>query len=271
VISVLNTCRADLYRLSRGKALYISFILFMLAIVFQLLTGERAANFAVSFGDGSGDLLASSQAAVSSVALTASSAPLLVMLQFQTLVLIALVLIYAISASDFNSSAIQNAIASGISRPGIYFSKLFLSFALIELFYVVALVVGIALGAFVGGVGEVSEGHIFSTLRAFGVQSLMVLTIASVGTAIIFITRRGAALNIIYLLFIMGASTVLLAVSVATGVDYLAYDFLSNTALVANFDQLSPEQVSKMLSTVVVYLALSTVLGLASFRRVAIR
>jgi hypothetical protein len=98
----------------------------------------------------------------------------------------------------------------------------------------------------------------------------MLLTATSVGTAIIFITRKGAALNAIYLLFFLGG-TILLATLSVTGTNYLAYDFLSNMTLAATFDSLSPEQVTKMFTTITVYLALSTVLGLASFRRVAIK
>jgi ABC-type transport system involved in multi-copper enzyme maturation permease subunit len=267
VISVLNTCRADLYRLFRGKTLYISFILFMLLVVLQVLSGENMTGFSVSVNN----VTAPPQTEVPAMALTASSVPFLVMRQFSGLVLIALPLIYTVSATEFNSGAIQNALASGLSRPGIYFSKLFLSFALIEVFYIVALVVGIVIGILMGGVGEVSEELVFSFLRAFGTQSLMALTVASVGTAIIFITRKGAALNGVYLLLFLGGAIVLTSVSITTGVDYLSYDFLTNTGLAATFDQLNSEQVIKMFTTIAVYLALSTVLGLAFFRRVAIK
>jgi hypothetical protein len=192
------------------------------------------------------------------------------MLQLPALVLFALPLIYVISATDFNSGAIQNAVASGLSRPQIYFAKLFLSFALIELFYIVALLVSVVIGALAGGVGEVSEELIFLCLRRFGTQSLMLFTVASVGTAIIFITRKGAALNAIYLLFFMGG-TIFLATLSVTGTDYIAYDFLTNMTLAATFDSLPPEQLTKTFTTITIYLTVSLVLGLASFRRVAIK
>jgi uncharacterized membrane protein (GlpM family) len=254
------------YRVLRGKAFYISLILFVLVVVPPLLTGEKANVISFTVNDES--MLPTAEVPV---ALTAASAPLLVMAQFQPLIVFALILVYVISAADFNSGAIQNAIAAGLSRPGLYFAKLFLSFVFIELFALIAMAVGIVVGWFVGGLGTVSEALVFSGLRAFGIQSLMMFTLASVGTAIIFITRKGAALNAIYLLLFLGGSIVLFSASGALGTNLMGYDFVPNMALAANIDVLPREQVTEMFTTIVVYLGLSMALGLASFRRATLK
>jgi hypothetical protein len=266
VISVLNTIRADLYRVLRGRAFYISLILFLLLVVLQLLTGEKAGGFSITIDD-----MSMSSTAELPAVLTAASAPFFVMAQLQALIFFSLPLIYVVSATDFNSGAIQNSLAAGLSRPGLYFSKLLLSFALIELFAAIALVVGIVVGGIMGGMGEVFEEHIFAGLRAFGTQSLMLLTLASVGTAIIFVTRKGAALNAIYLLLFMGGSLALFSLGMARGINLMGYDFASNMVLASNIDALPRQQVTEMFTTIAVYLGLSMVLGLASFRRATLK
>lgn len=263
---MLNTIRADVYRVLRGKAFYISLILFLLVIVAQLLSGETVGGFNISINDES--VLPTAEVPS---ALNAAMAPLMVMAQFQTLIFFALPLIYVVCATDFNSGTIHNSVAAGMSRPGLYFSKLFLSFAFIEAFALLAVAVGILIGGAMGGIGEVSEDLVLTILRAFGTQSLMMLALASVGTAIAFVTRKGAALNAIYLLLFMGGSIVLTLLGMARGIDLMPYDFVTNMALAVNVDMLPLEQVTKMFMTTIAYLGVSMVAGLASFRRVGLK
>jgi hypothetical protein len=238
----------------------------VLIIVLQMLSGEKGGGFSVTIDD-----VAVQQGATLPEALTAASAPFFVMAQFQALIFFALPLIYVVSATDFNSGAIQNSLAAGLPRTELYFAKLFLSFVLIELLAISALVAGTVVGGFMGGAGEVSEALVFSGLRAFGTQSLMMLTLASVGTAIIFVTRKGAALNAIYLLLFMGGTLVLFSLGMARGVNLMGYDFASSMPLASNIDALSREQVTEMFTTIALYLGLSMALGLAFFRRAALK
>jgi ABC-2 type transport system permease protein len=267
---MLNLLRADAYRLLRGKAIYIALAVYLALVVLQVLTGSQGTvGVEVSYGEAGMQMLETSSAP----ALTASLAPLLAMFEFQALIFVALALIFAVAGADLGSGALQNSIAAGFSRTKLYLSKFILSFVCIELFYAASLLVSVLVGAIVGGVGDAPEGFVLSCLRVFGTQSLMALAVASVGTAIVFIARKGAAISAIYLLLFVGMALVLLGLGEATGLglDLMAYDFLSNTSLATSIDQLPAEQVAKMFSVIAVYLALSMALGLAVFRKAEVR
>jgi ABC-type transport system involved in multi-copper enzyme maturation permease subunit len=265
---MLNLLRADAYRLLRGKAIYIALAVYLALVVLQVLTGsEGTVGIEVSYGE---DGVQPSEG-ISALALTASSAPLVVMAEFQALIFVALVPIFVVAGADVGSGTLQNSMAAGFSRAKLYLSKFILNFVCIELFYAVSLLVGALIGAIVGGAGDAPEGFALSCLRVFGTQSLMALAVASVGTAIVFITRKGAAISAVYLTLFMGMTIALLSIGEATSLELIAYDFLANASLATSIDQLPAEQVAKMFSVIAVYLALSMTLGLTVFRKAEVR
>jgi ABC-2 type transport system permease protein len=267
---MLNTIRADVYRLLHGKAIYVTFAVYLGLIIMQFVSVVAVSSQPVMGVQVSYDEV--SEVAVippSGFSFTASSASLLVMSNFQLLVFIALALIYAVSGADFNFGTAQNTVAAGLSRGTVYFSKLITSFVLIELFYLVILVAAALVGAAMGGAGD--ESFVPSFLSAFGTQSLMVLALASTGTALACITRKGAALIATYLVIFVGAAAVLFTVGAMLDVDLTAYDFLTASSFAAIIGELPFDEAVKVFVVTLIYLAASMVLGPTLFRRAEIR
>ncbi|MDR2106185.1 MAG: hypothetical protein LBP24_02115 [Coriobacteriales bacterium] len=288
---MLNSIRADVYRLLHGKALYVTFAVYLVLVVAQLLAGETATVGVQIDGEELRQELAAEGLSDAAVAQpTQASSPefgvqtgiLAAMTQFQTLVLLALALIYAAAATDFSSGAAQNTIAAGMPRGRLYLSKLLTSFVFIELLYLTSLLIGALLGAVEGALGagdagvaasvdSANEPSAFSLLCAFGAQSLMALALAATGTAITFITRKGVALNSVYPILFLGMTALLSTLTFITDFDFTPYDFLLNSSRAVAIAQLPLEQVTQILAVPAVYLVLSTVLGLVMFRKAEVR
>jgi hypothetical protein len=279
---MFNCFRADLYRLLHGKALYITLITFLLLIAIQVLAGA-SGSIGVSIGGGTTSNLAGDKLFP---ALTPGKAFFLATLQFQTLILFGLVLIYLVAAADFTSGSAQNTIAAGLSRSRYYLSKLVTSFVLIELFYLAALLLGVLIGIIAGGAsiasasiastsatgsGGLLEFTVPASLYAIGVQSLMALTIASVGTAMVMITRKGTALITSYLIFFIGMMIVLFGLQQQTHFEFLQFDFITGAQTAASIAFQPFLRVARLLCVIAVYLAGSLALGMAIFHRAEIK
>jgi hypothetical protein len=258
--------RADSYRLFRGKAIYLAFALCLAGIALSVFLGGTSAVGGVSVEakpePGSGPFILPTMVE----ALTA------VLLQFKTFLFLALIPLYVVCATDFNSNVLHNSLANGLSRTRLYFARLILSFLFIEALYIVGILVGAVAGAIAGGTEGLTRDFLASFLGAFAAQSLMLFVVASVGTAIAFITRKGIALGAIYLLiFVAGGSLVLLGLGSMLETNLMVYDFLSNAVLVVNLQEVSSEQMVNIFGVAAVYLALSLALGPASFKKAEIK
>ncbi|MDR2109526.1 MAG: hypothetical protein LBP28_08750 [Coriobacteriales bacterium] len=228
---MLNCFRADAYRLLHGKALFISLVVFLAMIVGQLLAGDagtvgvQMSAAEVSEAPGGAGALAGILAAMG---------------QFQTMVLFALALIYAIAAADFSSGAVQNSIAAGMPRSRLYLSKLITSFVFIELFYLASLLVGALIGSIESALGVGSAGAVAGA----GVSAADVAGGAAAGAADVAGAGAGAAdvagaatadgaasPTIASLLCAFGAQSLIALAIAATGV---AITFISRKGAVLN-------------------------------------
>ena len=115
---MINLMKADIYRIFRGKGLYIT-IGFMLLLWFLQSFGMMESIGISSESMESPDVIVSK--------LTGSAVPLIMMRANDNLLYILLPIIIFIASVDFSSGTVKNILINGISRTKYYFSKLILA------------------------------------------------------------------------------------------------------------------------------------------------
>ncbi|MDR1713025.1 MAG: hypothetical protein LBR39_02565 [Coriobacteriales bacterium] len=238
---MFNTIRADLYRLLHGKGLYICYALYLLGVAFIVFTGSTPA-------------------------------PRVVMENFLVMLCFILAIVYLICAPDFNHGVIKTPIASGASRSTLYLARLLLSFVLCELLYGLAVLLAIGLDLLLGyPLADPTVGSAAQLAAGFGCQSLMLLAACATGVAIAHIAQRGAVLNAVYVALFFGMTIFQAALGrIIPSLPNL--DFVSGSAQLLYFGMFdSFEPIWRILAVGAVYLAASTVLGLAVFSKCEIK
>ena len=190
----MNILRADIYRILRGKGLYISLAVLIVVIALVSLTGgyvgvsynasdsqEEMAGAMEAVGaerpsDETGD---ASRAPTGAKALgkAASSS--------NNVLFFLLPLVAFISVADFTSGGAKNTLACGVNRAKYFFAKLTLSFVLCALFLLVYILLSVLLASAFNGFGGALDGA-FAALFAKILLSQFWLCLASACVANFF-------------------------------------------------------------------------------------
>jgi ABC-2 type transport system permease protein len=257
--------RADLYRVLRGKAIYIifAFMLVQLALtifVFQVVpvvTGpideERMTAPEIVSAAVAADLALNSIESLSYY--------------------FVIPFIVAVTMATFSSGAVKNELPTGISRMSFYLSKWVLTSVLCIVFMVISFCLSITFAIFVGGVGYWGDGHFANVMASLGMQAFAMLAVNSVATFLCFITRKTAAAVGAYFAVIlvpmMTAS--MLSVAFPRAAEFLYYDLISQFVWFAQTAALSAMEFTRGTLVILVYLVLPMIAGIAIFRRAEIR
>jgi len=259
---MLNLMRADIYRMFRGKGIYIAFA-FMLMLVGLMV-------FVFRMAPASGFVYELIEAVPDNYMTGAMGAELAVNGMNNT-VFYFLAGIISISIAAFSSGAVKNELTMGISRTKYYISKWILSCVFSVAVMVVTLALFVLFATIVDGFGS-WDGIFGETMRIFGLQSLLAIGFSSVCVFLCFVTRRtGAALGL-FLAFVLVPTFILamLDMSFTWAMDMALYDMFFLFGAFARSTYMSGEVVRGVL-VAVGYTLVSTVGGIYLFRKAEIK
>jgi ABC-2 type transport system permease protein len=263
---MLNIIRSDIYRIIRCKSLYITFVLYLVLTSLQtVFPGEVFIGISTVNIPGL-EIIPDKISGILS--------PFVTMSYSDNIIYFMLAIIFALTSTDFSSGAVKNTLSNGVSRIKFYFSKLILASLFCTLMFIGGIIVSASISTAVNGFGGAVTGeYLLSVLRSFAVQLLMLFAAVCIGMAIIFITKKGAALNAIYIFFFLGLTAIIfLAMRIFEKLNTLIkYDFISNLKILSNVDLIPSADTARALILGIVYIVTSTVLGIIIFQKSEIK
>lgn len=270
---MLNIIRADLYRIFRGKALYITFGVLIAFIVLQSIAGT--GNIGMNMGSVSGETEAEmlSNALDEMTKITKAdgmSAPFVMAGVAANLVYFLIPLIICFVGTDFSSSAVKNVLARGVSRKKYYFAKLIPLLFLTVLMQVFNLFLPLIVASIRNGFGgKLTLDWLVSVLKVYGIQTLLMLAITCVGVFIVFLTKKTASIVALFIAFLMVPTLIFYILGMISSKleNLINYDVVTNINLMANINELPSGDIIRAFLMCAFYIIAGTVAGLVIFKK----
>jgi ABC-2 type transport system permease protein len=270
---MINIMRADIYRIVRGKALYITLSV-LLAVV--LLNSAAGAGISTGINYDSVDLLQNADLdELENMELsdflqrpTGAEAPFRAMASADSLLHIMIVLLYLIGSVDFVYGAAKNTLDSGVPRIVYYGSKLLLSCIACTLLFIVYILLSTAAATLVSGFGGMPDGFITDILKIFLPQLWLCLAVTCAGNFFVFLTRSGAFVGV-FIAFLLAPPVVILMLTFLNEWFNNLFDY----ELTVSLGKLvhTSEHMAKTLLVGAGYIAASVIGGYLVFRRAEVK
>jgi len=183
-------------------------------------------------------------------------------------------IIIIVAGTIFSNGTVKNDISWGTSRTKLYFSKLILGVLLSIVMLIFYVGSSMIMAAIVGGFGSpVPDGHWIGLLQIYSAQLVLLIALVSIGVFLAFTTKRTAAVNGAYIAFCLVPPLLisLLAIANENIVRLFEYDLLSNIMGLANLPSMGTAEILRALSVGVFWLVVSTVAGVALFKRAELK
>jgi len=255
-----NIIKADLYRLLRGKGIYITTALLVLVIFFAA-SGDSLIHVSTNNGD-------------IFEPLTGLTAPFWLMSSPETIFAFLIPFIIFVVASDFSSMTVKNALSAGEQRVKFYLSKLVLTcmFSILIIFTTVILGVVFATIGYGFG-GQINMGFILRLIQMLGTQIFMYTAITSVGVFLAFTTKNAAAVICAYLAFCF-IPTMIITIFAAgnSRLEFLYnYDIAMRISRLANIEAMTATDIRRAFALGGFYILASTIIGIFLFKKCEIK
>ncbi|MCL1964887.1 MAG: ABC transporter permease [Firmicutes bacterium] len=264
---MMNIIRADVYRIVRGKAIYITFTVLLALSLLEVFTFNGRG---VSFGINTDviDMTMGGQMNLDGVL-----AARLLLTTMDNLIYFILPLFIAVAMSMFSSGAIKNELASGIPRVRLYAAKWILSAILCVLLMLTYVACGAFAATVTRGLGRWSGAALRSILTSCGAQMVLMLAFNSIGILLAFATRHSAAVNGAYIAFALVPTMVIALFSnrYISFEKYYNYDLSLCMKLFSYVDKLPGTDIIRGLCIGTAYILVTTVLGITLFKRAEIK
>jgi len=261
---MMNIIRADMYRIFRGKAIYITFAIMLLIAVLSVIVFMEAPQtgiiIEVTIADDAAD------------AITGATAAQMAISSIDLLVYFFLPLILIVAISMFSSGAIKNEISTGLDRTKLYFSKFILSSTLSIVFMLLHVLLHIILATPINGFGY--WGGILSNMVAsFGALILVALAFNSIGIFLCFVFQRSGAVNGIYLAVVFVPSAIIMLLSMAwpSVMDLISYDLFNQFPILSNVNLLSNAELACSIAICLVFILAPLAAGVTIFKKAEIK
>jgi ABC-type transport system involved in multi-copper enzyme maturation permease subunit len=265
---MMNIIRADLYRLVRGKALYVTLAFLIVIIIILVFAGTNISPglSPKSLGLDIGDLSVASGASSAYSQLVNSNLVIYFMLP----------LAVAVAASMFSSNAAKNEITTGMSRIKIYFAKSVLSVLLSWATYILFIGGGILAATIVYGAGDWSSEYVAYVLKAFGSQLLVITAYSFIAVFLCFVFKNSGAVTGIYIAFCNVPQFVIVMLGIALNNQelqqgLLKYDLVTVLQMFPMINLLSAGEIIRSYAIAIVYIIAATAGGVALFRKAEIK
>lgn len=274
---MMNLIKADMYRIWRGKGIYISFALLIFFVVLTVFVFRAAASGpAIAFMEyepGMSEMEISTP--FQSVAyVTGSQAAQMALYNVSSvLVYIFLGIIVVVAMGGFSSGAIKNDLAIGIPRGKIYLSKWMLASGLCLLLLGANLVLSVALVIPFDGLGDWGGGYVMEVAQAFLLQGLATVAVVGVGIFFAFLTKKTSATIGLFLAFMLVPAGLaqLLSIAFERALDYMVYDLGNQLVFFASPGSLTGGEIARGVGVVVGYMVVTALVGVALFKKAEVK
>jgi len=269
---MLNLMRADMYRLLRGKGIYITLAVMIGIAVLTVFVFRSAMQVGV-VGEPpnlEGEYYSPFR---QQEVITGADAARMAVSSMEVLMYIFLPLIIMVAMTPFSSSAVKNELTIGFSRMKYYFSKLVLSSILSVAFMIINVLVFVIFGTVRDGFGYWGSGFGLEMLQIIAAQVLFALAFNGVGLFLCFSIRKAGATEGIYIAFTLvpQIAAALLSIAFLWASRILYFDLASLFSMFANIAHLTTTEIVRGLLVGLGWLIVPTVAGLAIFQRADIR
>jgi ABC-2 type transport system permease protein len=266
-----NIIRADIYRITRSKALYITFaVLLIVVLVIVGISGNGTVYFGMNISlidETMGEVRDAFTYDGTNIARVLTSTT-------EMLVYFLLPLFILVASAIFSHNTVKNDISRGISRIKLYFSKLILSSLLCIMVMVFYMAVGIAFATVLRGFGTPPvEGYWLNIIKMCSAQLFMLLAFNCVGTFLAFTAKRTAIVNGAFIAICLVPSLIIFALmnwreAFSRLIDF---DIMLQMQRMAFMDMLPREDIVRAFIIGAAYMVVSTVGGLILFKRAEIK
>jgi len=266
-----NLIRADVYKIARGKALYITLAVLLVMIIMAVTV--NASLITMTNEDGIVAPLGIEIHGGTDGFVSAVDAMFMSMEQLM-FVLLALVMLTTIPI--FSNGTVKNDIARGVSRTKLYLSKWIVCSVLCILMYLAYLGAGMLLYVIINGLGSPAPAGFWTTLiQAAGAQIFILLAATSFGLFLVFTTKRSGMVIGIYIAFFLIPTMLLNLLAFSHNTDLALtlanFDLATSLGRLGFFSQLEAREILTVLGVGAGYILTSTALGLTSFRKAEIK
>ena len=264
-----NIIRADIYRILRGKAIYITFAALLALNILVVATSQQGV-----IGANMGELEESLGYDAESIQFDGLHIAEVLYTGMDNIVYFLLPLFILVAAPMFSHGTIKNGLSCGMSRTKLYFSKLLLGSGLTLLMLLFYMATGILLATMLHGYGGATpDGYWLNIVKTCSAQLFLLLALNCVGTFLVFTSKRTAVVNGVYIAFCLVPAIVVMALMNASP-DFIKlydYDLLGNIRKLGYMSALKTPDFIKAFATGAFYIAASTIGGIALFKRAEIK
>jgi len=266
--------RADIYRILRGKALYITLIVLLAVVALIVGAAQTGGAVGMQFTPEQAEEVVSAISDVAMPGVSAANIPEILAISMENFTFFLLPVVVIVAGAIFTHGTVKNDISWGTSRTKLYFSKLILSVGLCILMLIFYVGSSMLVAAVIGGFGgPVPTGHWIGLLQIFSAQLVLLVALVAVGVFLAFTTKRTAAVNGAYIAFCLvpPLAITLLAAANSSLIRLMDFDMLSNVMALANLPSMETSEMLRALGIGAFWLISSTVAGVALFRRAEIK
>ena len=269
---MLNLMRADMYRLFRGRGLFISLAVMIGIAVLTIFVFRSAMQVGV-VGEPpnyEGEYFSPFR---QQEVITGADAARMAVSSMEVLIYFFLPLIIMVGMTPFSSSAVKNELTIGFSRGKYYFSKLVTSSILSVAFMLINVLVFVVFGTVRDGFGYWGSGFGLELLQVFAAQVLFALGFNAVGMFLTFSIRKAGATEGIYIAITLvpQVAVALLTMAFPWAIRILDFDITSLFGAFAHMAHMDTTEIVRGLLVGLAWLIVPTVAGLAIFQKADIR
>jgi len=284
---MLNIIKADLYRIFRGKGIYITLAIFIITLVLNVTTKDDIGIMltrtpvdvpyetfvdAPHFGEGAMIRI-----------ITGKSAPFILATNTDNLIFFLLPFIVFLIAADFTGGTVKNLLSSGVNRVKYYSAKLILIGGTCIALMILNLIVIIVTATIANGFrGNFDFEFIYQIVKMYTPQLFLLFVFGCIGIFLIFTLKNSVALNTIYIAYVVAPMIILSILQTMSERSETfkifenapAYDLVINMktfAYTSGIDQFMLPNLSRTLILGSIYIILCTIGGILLFRKAEIK
>ena len=266
---MMNIIRADIYRIFRGKAIYITFALLLLLNVLVVATSSPGGLVVSVTGE---ETVASY--ADENFVYDGKNIPEVLYNSTPNLIYFLLPLLIAVAAPMFSHGTVKNSLSFGISRTKLYFAKLILSSGLTLLMMLFYMSSGILIATVIRGYGGTPpDGYWLNILKICSAQLFMLIAMNCMGVYLVFASKRTAIVNGAYIAFCLVPTAIIMALILVDPDFSRLFDFEFNQIILrfGTIETMKTRDFVTSFATGAFFITVPTVAGIISFRKAEIK
>ena len=276
--------RADMFRIFKGKAVYVTFAIMMLVTILIVFVFRTAPQTGIIIADEQVsetiettedpfEVLSEVIFPDRSDTMNGAVAAQIALVSIDALAFVFIVLFCVVAVDMFTTGAIKNELSTGLSRTKLYIAKFILSSALCIGFVFLYLLASILLATLIDGVGYWGNGLFIDVFASFSAQMLLVLAINSVGMFLSFVTRKEGAVIGLFLAAMYAPTAIagLLSIAFPPAMEFLNYDLFSQFGFLTQVTNISALELTRSIAICVIFILVPTIAGITIFRRAEIK